>query len=89
MDNDVDYIDLIMGIVYVDDGGIRLSKAKGIGVLLFLFVVIWNMIFFVPQSLRISIILFLIFTLISFLLGLFLYAVCRGLGYLIRSYFIK
>lgn len=80
------YEELIRNIIYVDD---RISKAKAIGVVIFLIYIIAYLFYIAPSSLREGPILFIIFTFFAYIDGLFYYAVCRGVGFLIRTYVIK
>ena len=84
-----DYLDLIMDIVYINDNGqYRLSKAKLAGV--FIFALIFFYIVFTSSRLFMRSGLFFFMTVIAiFIAGLFWYGVCRGAGYLIRTYLVK
>ncbi|MBP3791691.1 MAG: hypothetical protein ILA26_06645 [Methanobrevibacter sp.] len=75
--------DLIEDILYVDG---RLSKAKLLGVAIFTLFFLGNMIFTFPPMLRISFLLFLSAVVVVFLIGLFYYAVCRGIGFVVRRF---
>ena len=86
---DVSYRQLIKEIVYIEENGqYRLSKAKLIGVAIFLYCTLGAM---VPglSSMVSSPLSFIFFFLICFIVGLFYYCVCRGIGYLVRTYVIK
>ncbi|MDO5831819.1 MAG: hypothetical protein Q4Q14_03175 [Methanobrevibacter sp.] len=84
-----DYLDLIMDIVYINDNGqYRLSKAKLAGV--FIFALLFFYIVFTSSRLFMRSGLFFFMTVIAiFIAGLFWYGVCRGAGYLIRTYLVK
>ena len=85
----VDYLDLIMDIVYINDNGrYRLSKAKMGGVLIFA-LIFFYMVFTSADYMMRNILVFLINISINFIAGLFWYGVCCGAGYLIRNYAIK
>lgn len=84
------YEDLIRSIVYIEEGNdFRLSKAKLIGVGLFVLVVFGNMFITFPAMLRRGFFLFFITVFACFVAGLIYYGICRGGGYLIRNYLIK
>ena len=84
-----DYMDMIMDIVYINDNGqYRLSKAKLAGV--FIFALIFFYMVFTSSRFFMRNILFFFMTVIAiFIAGLFWYGVCRGAGYLIRTYVVK
>lgn len=82
-DSDVNYEDLILDIIYVDG---RLSKAKLGGVAIFVVFILSNMIFTFPSMLRVNFLLFLLAVVAVFLIGLFYYAVCRGIGFVVRKF---
>ena len=84
------YEDLIKSIVYIDDGnGDRISKAKMIGVLFALAMIIVNAVFNIPMSLRMGASVFFINVFACFIACVFYYFVCVGLGYVIRTFVIK
>ena len=73
------YEEMILDILYVDG---RISKAKLIGVLVF----VANLIYLVPSSLRGGVLPFFITVFICFLEIVIYYCICRGVGYLIRKF---
>ena len=86
---DKSYGQLIKEIVYIrENGRYRLSKAKLLGVLMFLFI-FFNIIFSISRSSMRHFISFMIMIIMIFIAGLFWYGVCRIGGYLIRTYVIK
>lgn len=83
------YGQLIKEIVFIEENGqYRLSKAKLIGVALFLYCTLGIM---MPGlSSMVSNPRFFIFVFsICFIVGLFWYCVCRIIGYLVRTYILK
>ena len=88
-ENEVSYIDLIRDIIFINDNGsYRLSKAKLLGVLIFacifFYFVFDSASFFMRHALS-----FFFIILTIFISGLFWYGICRGVGYLIRTYAAK
>jgi len=77
------YDKLISDIIYVDG---RLSKAKAIGVAISVLTVVNAMIFILPSMLRSSFFIFLGGCIIVFIIALFYYAVCRGIGFVVRRF---
>ena len=75
--------ELIGDLLYVDD---RISKAKTIGVAVFLVYIFVNMIFIFPSMLRINFLLFLGAVIVVFIIGLFFYCVCRAIGFVVRKF---
>lgn len=86
---EVTYEQLIKEIIYIKENGqYRLSKAKLIGAAIFLIYTLGTILFGL-SSIALNP-LFLVFALlIGFIVGLFWYCVCRGIGYLVRTYLIK
>lgn len=88
-ENEVTYLDLIMDIVYIEEnGGYRLSKAKLLGVLMFAFI-FFETVFTSSRYLMRHFILFFVIISTIFIAGLFWYGICRGAGYLFRTYVAK
>ena len=83
MMDDVGYGDLIESVVYVDG---RISKAKVIGVAAFLVFLVWNMIFIFPSFLKAGLLLFILDVTVVFFIGLFYYAVCCVIGFVVRRF---
>lgn len=82
--------ELVKEILWVKEGsGYRISKAKLVGVLFFLYVVLTSMIFIVPPTLRINFLGFVIAMFLAYVVGLVWYAVFRGVGFLVRKYLIN
>ena len=81
--DDVGYDKMIADVIYVDG---RISKAKSIGVAIFLLYIFANMIFVFPSMLRASFIIFLGAVIVVFLIGVFYYCVCRGIGFVVRRF---
>lgn len=78
---DDDYTDIIRDIIYVDG---RISKAKVIGVAFFLILFLYDLIMLVPGSLRAGPLPFIITVFMAYFAGLFYYAICRGVGFILR-----
>ncbi len=76
------YADIIRDIIYVDG---RISKAKVIGVGFFLLYAVYFLVMVVPGSLRAGPLPFIITTFITYFAGLFYYAICRGIGFIVRK----
>ena len=81
--DDGGYDKMIADVIYVDG---RISKAKSIGVAIFLLYIFANMFFVFPSMLRSSFLLFLGAVIVVFLIGLFYYCVCRGIGFVVRRF---
>ena len=79
----VGYDELIGDVLYVDG---RISKAKSIGGAVFLLYIFANMLFIFPSMLRASFIIFLGAVIVVFLIGVFYYCVCRGIGFVVRKF---
>ncbi|MEE3491316.1 MAG: zinc ribbon domain-containing protein [Methanobrevibacter sp.] len=77
-----DYFDIIRDIIYVDG---RISKAKAIGVGFFLLYIVYFMVMLVPGSLRAGPLPFIITVFMAYFAGLFYYAICRGVGFIVRK----
>lgn len=88
-ENEVSYFDLIMDIVFIEDNnGLRLSKAKILGVLIFAYL-FFDAVFNTSRYLMSHFIIFFSIISVIFIAGLFWYGICRGAGYLIRTYVVK
>ena len=82
---ELSYSQLIKEIIYVEeDGRYRLSKAKIVGVLFFVYIILSSITYISPNGISIVVV-----TLIVLFAGLFWYGICRGIGYLVRTYLIK
>lgn len=85
-ENEAAYQDLIRDILFIsENGSYRLSKAKLLGVVIFVFiffnVTLTSSRFFMRDAMIFFTTIFAIF-----IAGLIWYGICRGAGYLIRTY---
>lgn len=80
------YEELIVEILYVDG---RVSKAKLIGIVVGFLIFAGNMVYMIPQSLRMGVMPFLFMVMVCFFQIVLYYSLCRGVGYLIRRFLIK
>ena len=89
-DGSKSYGELIKEIVYIKENGrYRISKAKTVGVLLFAYFIVCAMFSVIPSSVRLGFFaLFMTFSAV-FIPGLVWYSICRGAGYLIRTFLIR
>ncbi len=77
------YDEMVSDIIYVDG---RLSKAKAIGVAISVLFIVHDMIFILPSMLRASFFIFLGGCIVVFIIALFYYCVCRGIGFVVRRF---
>ena len=82
-ESEFSFAEVVDDAIYVDG---RLSKAKLVGVAIFALSMFANMIFTFPSMLRINFLLFVSAVVVVFLIGLFYYAVCRGIGFVVRRF---
>lgn len=84
-DDKISYEEILMDFLMIDDGsGMRVSKAKLIGLIVLVLYVVMGI-----NGARGALpyfLVFAIFVLISYLIGLFYYAIIRGAGYILRNY---
>ena len=84
------YEELIKEIILIKENGTyRISKAKSVGALLFVFIIVGSMFSVMPSAVRMGFFALFINVLVVFIPGLVWYSICRLGGYLIRNYLIK
>ena len=88
--DDDSYESLIRDILWIRDGsGYRISKAKIVACAFFIGYVFTGMVMMMPSAVRYGFMPFFLDVFIIFVVGLFYYAVCRCIGYLVRRFVIR
>ena len=89
-DGSKSYGELIKEIVYIKENGrYRISKAKTVGALLFVYFIVGAMLSVIPSAVRVGFFALFMTVLAVFIPGLVWYSICRGAGYLIRTFLIR
>lgn len=84
------YEELIKEIILIKENGTyRISKAKSVGAILFVLIIVGSMFSTIPSAVRMGFFALFMAVLVVFIPGLVWYSICRVAGYLIRNYLIK